>query len=273
MMFKKLLVSFAVLLFVEASVCQAIVIRVGSGPDIASIQSVVDLYRSDLGALNPNVAGSFGTGRREINWDAVPDGFSAPNDLPGNFFNVNSPRGALFSTPGTSVQVSADSNNPTGTAVRFGNINPTYGSSFRAFSPERLFSPIGSNIVDMTFRVPGSNIPALSRGFGAVYTDIDLANNSSFEFFDFLGASLGQFSAPASDNGLSFLGVSFANPIVSRVRIAYGNSPLGPSETSGIDVAVMDDFFYGEPVAVPEPTSILVFACAALGLAFRRPRF
>ncbi len=269
-MSKLFALSIALLLVAETPICRGAVIRFGSGPDAASIQSVVDLYRSDLGALNPNVIGSFGTGRREINWDGVPDGFSAPNDLPGNFFNVNSPRGALFSTPGTSVQVSADSNNPTGTAVRFGNINPTYASSFKTFSAERLFSPIGSNIVDMTFRVPGSNTPALSRGFGAVYTDIDIASSSSFEFFDGIGVSLGKFSAPTSDNGLSFLGVSYADPIVSRVRIAYGNSPLGPSEINGIDVAVMDDFIYGEPVAVPEPTSIIVFACGALGLVFRR---
>ena len=33
--------------------------------------------------INLNVTGSFGTGRREINWDGVPDALSAPNGLPG----------------------------------------------------------------------------------------------------------------------------------------------------------------------------------------------
>jgi hypothetical protein len=56
-----------------------------------------------------------------------------------------------------------------------------------------------------------------------------------------------------SNNGLSFLGVSFSNPVVRRVRIRYGNSALGPADGGSIDVAVMDDFIYGEPVAVPEP--------------------
>ena len=52
--------------------------------------------------------GLFGGVRREINWDAVPDAFSAPNNLPANFFNVNSPRGAVFSTGGTGFQLSAN---------------------------------------------------------------------------------------------------------------------------------------------------------------------
>src|SRR5215510_7611131 len=71
-----------------------------SGANPAAILATVDSYRAALGTLNPNVAGSFGTGRREINWDGVPDGFSAPNNLPANFFNANSPRGAVFFTPG-----------------------------------------------------------------------------------------------------------------------------------------------------------------------------
>ena len=205
-------------------------VRSGAGANPAAIQAIVDQYRADLGALNPNVAGSFASGRREISWDGVPDNFSAPNDLPANFFNVNSPRGAIFSTPGTSVRVSADDSNPTASPVRFGDINPTYVNTFQTFSAQRLFSPIGSNIVDMVFRVPGSDTPALSRGFGAVYSDIDFANNTSFEFFDVNGASLGTFNALAFDNGLSFLGVSFATPVVSRVRISYGNAALGPND-------------------------------------------
>ena len=63
-------------------------VQQAAGTSAAAIQSAVDAYRADLGALNPNVAGSFGSGRREINWDGVPDAFSAPNLLPADFFNA-----------------------------------------------------------------------------------------------------------------------------------------------------------------------------------------
>jgi hypothetical protein len=66
-----------------------------AGSNAAQIQATVDAFRADLGTLNNNVAGSFGSGRREINWDGVPANFSDPNPLPNNFFNVNSWRGVF----------------------------------------------------------------------------------------------------------------------------------------------------------------------------------
>lgn len=54
---------------------------VASGASPAAIQAKVDEFRAALGALN-GVGGSFASGRREINWDGVPSGFSAPNLLP-----------------------------------------------------------------------------------------------------------------------------------------------------------------------------------------------
>jgi hypothetical protein len=181
----------------------------------------------------------------------VADEFAAPNFLPSDFFNAATApraRGAILTTPGTGVQVSADSDNPTTTPARFGHINATYSASFQTFSPERLFSPIGSNIVDLTFAVPGAQTPALVRGFGAVYTDID-TEHTAFEYFDTNGRSLGQFRVRIAGEGLSFLGVAFDRPVVARVRITYGTVALGPDDSPANDVAVMDDFIYGEPRA------------------------
>lgn len=216
------------------------------------IGPAVARYRALLGPDNGGAPGGDPDGRREITWDGVPDGLASPNGYPKNFFNAKTApraRGALLSTPGTGLRVSADSDNPAGAAPRFGDINPAYAAAFRTFSAERLFSPVGSNVVNLRFRVPGTNRPAVVRGFGAVYTGIDRRESTAFEYFDARGRSLGSFSVPAGRKKLSFLGVAFAKPVVARVRIEYGNRALGPDETAEIDVAVMDNFIYGEPVA------------------------
>ena len=242
----------SLLVLIASNAFGAAVTFSASGPNAASIQATVDAYRTALGTLNPNVAGSFASGRREINWDGVPDAASAPGLLPANFFNVNSPRGVVFSTPGTGFQVSANA----GVApVRFDNINATYSSMFITFSPQRLFTALGSNVVDVNFFVPGSTTPATTSGFGAVFTDVDLASTTSIEYFDAVGTSLGTFFVPAANNGLSFLGVLFiAGERIGRVRITSGNAALGPNETSVADMVVMDDFIYAEPQGAVTPT-------------------
>ena len=229
------------------------VVTSGAAANAAGIAAQVTVFQASLGALNPNVAGSFGSGRREINWDGVPDQFADPNALPGGFFNSNSPRGVVLSTPGTNVFVSAKTGNPTLTPLLFGSINATYPATFLAFSPERIFTAVGSNIVDVSFFVPGSNVAATVNGFGAVFCNVDNANTTSIEFFDATNQSLGKFFAPAfsAPQSFSFLGVKFAGNVVRRVRLANGNAAPGLNNTPpALDVVMMDDFIYGEPVAL-----------------------
>src|SRR5205085_9906803 len=88
----------------------AVTFQIGGDSTPASITTVRDDFRTALGGgTTAGANGSFGGVRREINWDGVPDASSAPNNLAANFFNVNSPRGVIFSTPGTGFQVSANS--------------------------------------------------------------------------------------------------------------------------------------------------------------------
>ena len=219
------------------------------------ITAAVEQYRALLGENNGGDPGTRGpSGFREINWDTIPDEFSAPNFYEPDFFNATEApraRGIVLNTPGEGLMVSANADNPYGVLPRFGNINPQYADIFKTFSDEKLFSPVGgSNLVVITFFVPGTNTPATVRGFGAVYTDVD-TTHTAFEYFDKDGNSLGSFDTPLSDNGLSFLGVAFDEAIVFSVEVKYGTGALGPNDGEGdVDVAVMDNFIYGEPQAI-----------------------
>ena len=62
---------------------------------------------------------------------------------------------------------------------------------------------LSSNVMDVTFSIPGSpGVQALVSGFGSVFTDVDLANTSSLEFFDANNVSPGTFAVPSANNGL-----------------------------------------------------------------------
>lgn len=229
-----------------------------SEPQVVSasgdITEAVEQYRALLGENNGGEPGTKGpTGYREINWDTLPDEESAPNLYAPDFFNqpeAPRARGIVLNTDGEGLMVSANANNPDGVLPRFGNINPQYADIFKTFSEEKLFSPIGSDLVVITFFVPGSNTPAAVRGFGAVYTDVD-TNHTAFEYFDKDGNSLGSYETPIADNGLSFLGVIFEDAVVASVQVHYGTGALGPDDGAGdVDVAVMDNFIFGEPQAI-----------------------
>jgi len=242
----------ALILSLPTITVAAPVVFEASGASPADIQATVDTFRAFLGTLNPNVPGSFPDGRREINWDGVPDALSAPNNLPANFFNANSPRGVVFFTPGTGFQVSAKSVNPTNTPVLFGIIHPVFPQIFSTFSPERLFTALDSSIVEILFFVPGSPTGATVEGFGSVFTDVNRDDSTKIEYFDVNGEVLfsrNVLPGPTNRSSLSFLGVGFdAGELVFLVRITSGNRIL---QTPARDVVVMDDFIYGEPQAFP----------------------
>jgi len=263
------------LLIAAVTTTRALVIE-ATGADAASITAARDAFRLDLGGGDVAGAnGSFGGLRREINWDGVPDAFSAPNNMPADFFNVNSPRGVVFATPGTGFQVSANA----GIApVQFDNIDPTYSQTFEPFSPQRLFTSLGSNVMDVNFFLPGTNTPAVTNGFGAIFSDVDSVNTTSIQLFDKSLSSLGTFVVPATAGSetFSFLGISFVDSVIAHVRITSGNFTVGTGVTDQNgdlrDVVTMDDFLYGEPRGVPDGGStVLLLGCALIGvIALRR---
>ncbi len=229
------------------------VLRQARGLQIADIQQAVDQFRLDLGgANNLGAVGTQAQGHREINWDGVPADKSAPNLFPADFFKA---RGALFSSPGNQLQVSAKLTETPD--VLFANINPDLSKIFKAFSPEKLFAAVNSRVIDVIFTVPGSTDPATVSAFGSVFTDVDLAGHTRMEYFDIFGRKVLTVAVPAvahADQSLSFVGVKFTDgTLINRVRIIMGNVTLSDfsSEMHGDDVVAADDFLYAEPQTAP----------------------
>ncbi len=239
------------------TVCGTPAVFTAAGADSTAIQADVDAYRDALGTLNPFAPQNFATGRRQIDWDAAPDAVSAPNAFPGNFFNFNAApraRGIAFSTNGTAFQLSATA--ASGAGIEFANINSNYSSVFQAFSPERLFTAVGSNTLDAHFFDPANQSEsALTNGFGAVFSDVDLANVTALKYYDGDNKLVYAQSVPAvAGNGaesFSFAGLKFDQACVARVRLINGNTPIAADvdddPANGIDLVVMDDFIFGEP--------------------------
>jgi hypothetical protein len=236
-----------------------------AGANAASIHSTVDAFRARLGDPNNlNNPGPLGLkGRREINWDG-----GNPNVLdttaPVNPFVVFlNTRGSQFTTPGLGLSQAPPSGGPQGgLAVLFGN--PTYKHTFRAFSLSRLFTPVGSNITEASFSIPGTNgtVPASVRGFGAVFTDVDQPDgvgagvahaSTQIQYFDRNGALIFTSFVPASPGpgSFSFFGIVFNDARIASVVIKTGDVAPGPNDGPNHDIVMMDDFIYGEPQLLP----------------------
>lgn len=265
------------MMLLAGALSAAPVVFQASGTNAAGVQPTLNNFQAALGTLNANTPVTNAGGRREINWDAVPQARSSPNGLPGDFFNGNAApraRGAVFSTPGTGFEVSANSGEG---PVEFSNLDPSYTDLFAPFSVQKIFTPVGSNVMDVDFFMPvNQTTRAVTRGFGVVFSDVDEANTTSIEYFDILNNSLGKYyaSTAVGNETFSFLGVLFDSAQIGRVRITTGNAALGlgVTETAGRDLVAMDDFIYGEPEAVPEPGTWMMLSAGVGILAVVRRR-
>ncbi len=211
-----------------------------------NIAADVDAFRNVLGPSNGGTAGEQPTGRREISWDgAGANPFNNKNDFPADFFNTNVKSGAVYTTAGTGFR---------NDSTLFAEINPAYAQQFNFFSATKIFTPVGSNKLDQLFQVAGQPTPAVTRGFGIVFSDVDLPNQTTIQLFAQDGSSLGTYAAPVRSDaaGLSFVGVTYDQAIIARVRITLGTGALGANVndvTAGgaVDLVVLDNVIYGEP--------------------------
>lgn len=204
-------------------------------------------FRGILGNSN-TIPGDQGSGRREINWDAVPAVLTNVNTFPGDQFNRVVPRGQVFTTEGTGFRVSDNA---------LADLNPGYASQFAAFSPTKIFIAAGSRALTVHFQVAGSPTAALVNAFGVVFSDVDLDGSTTLTYYDAQGRILKTVSAPVRSDaaGFSFVGATFASPIVAKVRIVSGQraiTGLNKDKSAGgdADLVAMDDFISGEPHAI-----------------------
>ena len=234
-----------------------------AGSTADSIQSTVDAFRVALDPANHNNGNNPGplpltSGHREINWDGGNPAITATTPPVTPFTTFLNTRGSQFTTPGIGLSQVALS----GLAGLFNNL--TYEDIFSVFSPSRLFTPVGSNVTEALFFVPGTNggTPATVSGFAAVFTDVDQPDGSGpskkrgnrgastlIEYFGADGKVLFSSFVPASpgDGSLSFFGIVFEDARIARVRITSGNVAPGPDDDGESDIVMMDDFIYGEP--------------------------
>ena len=225
--------------------------------DSVSIADKLTEFRAALGgSLNAPNSPPADSGRREINWDGVPAALTNVDTFPSTFFNVNSKRGAVYVGDGNGLRVDS---------TLFAAVNPDFGAQFATFSAKKLFMPVGSNVVNVVFRLVGTSTPALVKGFGAVFVDVDRVGSTTIEFFDADDQPIGTLRAPnhAGSHLLSFTGAVFHGAIVARVRITSGDAALTPTiedVTAGgaADLVVMDDFVYGEPLPLGPDAQVTV---------------
>lgn len=214
--------------------------------DSVSIANSLAAFRTALGGeLNAPNTPPAASGRREINWDGVGAAFTNVDNFPAAFFNVNSKRGALLSTAGTGLRVDS---------TAFATDNPGLGDQFKSFSPKKLFMAVGSNQVEVAFKLAGTTTDGLVNGFGVVFSDVDRLSSTRVDYFDATGDRIASLLAPAQMGAqqYSFVGAVFTSPTIARVLITSGDAALTAtsidlSAGGSQDLVVMDDFVYGEP--------------------------
>ena len=228
----------------------------GSGKDGAT--QAANAFRDHIGADKTN----------RIAWDAVKlDGTDAnPNtriidfgktvEIPIDRFRAV---GAIFGDP---YAVSGDG---------FASVNPYSAGQFPAFSPNNTFVMFDTKpwhfedrIIEQTFVIPATADKAGSRGFGAIFIDVEKPQTSYIEYFgkDKEGnqLSLGKYEVPTGKSGEpEFLGVVFPDAVIEEVKLTVGTNALfsfdGYSIASFgkekldkcVDLAVTDDFLFAKP--------------------------
>jgi hypothetical protein len=217
------------------------------------ISAAVTQFRTLLG--DPRNGGNVPpatSGRREINWDGVPSSLDNRNGaFPSDFFNVNVPLGA---------SMNASTQGFRNDSSRFRDLDAENPGQFETFSAPKLFAPVAVNAFGVRFFVPGTPTLALVRGFGAVFSDVDLPDHTRIEFYNAADEMILSVPVPprTDSSSLSFAGAYFPEAVVARVRLTLGTAAVTVnardlSVGGDEDLVVVDDLLYTEPQPRPVP--------------------
>ncbi len=121
----------------------------------------------------------------------------------------------------------------------------------------------GTNTVTVSFTTPDTAEAGLVHGFGAIFTDVEVADRSGLRFFDRDGNLIRDVRAQALGNGEhQFVGAIFNSAVVASVVIDMGDNgnfaagvedPIG----GGDDFIAVDDFrFFQSQTPVPPTTFV-----------------
>jgi hypothetical protein len=237
----------------------------GVGTTIAKAQ--LQAFETAIGGVdNGGTASPQSGGFRSINWDGVKlDGTDFGGGANTTVINQGTTVGIplnRFVTRGVYFNavyaVSGDG---------FKTVNPAVNGLFPAFSTPNTFAMFNDNGIDFEFTTPtaSGNVtsPAATRGFGAIFLNVELPNTSSIEYFDG-NTSLGKFFVqPGTQGQPEFLGELFSQPIVTGVTLTLGTDAIfnfngttftasGVADNPGAshNLVATDDFAYAEPVPI-----------------------
>jgi hypothetical protein len=235
-----------------------------------SANAALTAFEAAVGGMKNTAPAPQNGGFRTITWDGVKtdgtDAAAGPNSTV-----VIPPLGG-----GATHTVGIPLNRFEGSGVYFGavygvssdnfiDVNPTVTGLFPPFSMPSTFAMFNDNGIDFKFVVPSTTnstiVSASSRGFGAIFINVEQANMTSIQYFNGNNLLDTEFAPVGGKGQPVFVGALFNNPVVTRVLLTLGtdvifkfdgtNVTAGATDSgtaTGTNLVVTDDWAFAEPV-------------------------
>ena len=210
------------------------------------------------GADNGMRSGEIGAGFRHASWDDVEVDGGEP--------------GSTGIKPGHVVAPASNRLEPWGFALGqdiavandgFQSVNASAQNT--NFSAPNVWATFNSNTAELDVVVPNGQastpVPAQTRALGVMFLNVTTPNQTMIQYYNGDIPLLRQ-PLPAPTGAISFVGLLFPNPVLTRVVITLGTGEMfdasGGTLSPGTDLVTGDDVVLAEPA--PERAPILATA-------------